>query len=172
MSTLARGRFRVLAMAVFAVAVAFAVFGGVRWWTASADVDSDQAAMRDEALRSATAAVETFNTLDHRNVDEGLDRWLSAATGPLADELRATRDASRERIVKAGTATQGKVVDAAVTELDPADGTAAVIASVEVVVTPETGDAVTKRVRFTAQMTKTDRGWLLSGIAQVPTSPV
>ncbi|MGW5055355.1 hypothetical protein [Actinokineospora sp. NPDC004072] len=165
-------RFRVLAAAVFAVALAFAVYGGARWWSAATSSSADASALRDEALRSATAAVETFNTLDHRSVDEGLDRWLAAATGPLADELRSTRDTSRARIVEARTVTEGTVVDAAVTELDPTAGTAAVIASVEVVVTPETGAAATKRVRFTAQMTKTDQGWLLSGIAQVPTSPV
>lgn len=165
-------RTRVLVLAVFAVALAFAGYGGVQWWSASTSTAAEQSAMRDEALRSARSAVETFNTLDHRTVDEGLDRWQATSTGPLAEELAGTRDTSRARIVEARTVTQGTVVDAAVTELDPARGTASVIASVEVVVTPETGAAATKRVRFAAEMTRTDQGWLLSGIAQVPTSPV
>lgn len=167
-----RSRFRVVAMAVFAVALVFAVYGGLQWWSASTSAAADQAALRDEALRSATSAVETFNTLDHRTVDEGLDRWQAVTTGPLAEELTGTRDSSRARIIEARTVTQGKVVDAAVTELDPARGVASVIASVELVVTPEKGEPATKRLRFTAEMTKTDRGWLLSGIAQIPANAV
>ncbi|GAA4425565.1 hypothetical protein GCM10023148_28490 [Actinokineospora soli] len=167
-----RGRFRVLAMALFAVALAFAVYGGVQWWSASTSTAADQAALRDEALRSATSAVEVFNTLDHRAVDEGLDRWQAVSTGPLADELAGSRESSRARIVEARTITEGKVVDAAVTELDPARGTASVIASVEVVVTPDGGVAATKRLRFAAELSRTDRGWLLSGIAQVQPTPV
>ncbi len=162
-------RFRVVAAAVFAVALAFAAYGGIRMWAAAPDAT---ASLRDEALRSATSAVETFNTLDHRAVDAGLDRWQATATGPLAEERAGSRESSRARIVEARTVTSGEVVAAAVTELDPAAGTASVIASVEVTVTPETGPAATKRVRFAATMTRTDRGWLLSGITQVPTSPV
>ncbi|MFC5289398.1 hypothetical protein ACFPM7_20295 [Actinokineospora guangxiensis] len=162
-------RFRVLAAAVFAVSLAFALYAGVRMWASAPD---ETASSREEALRSARSAVETFNTLDHRSVDAGLDRWQATATGPLAEELADSRDSSRARIVEARTVTSGVVVDAAVTDLDPAAGTASVIASVEVTVTPESGAAATKRVRFAATVTRTDQGWLLSGITQVPTSPV
>ncbi|GLZ42350.1 hypothetical protein [Actinokineospora sp. NBRC 105648] len=153
-----------LAALLLAAALGFAAWAGAGYLGRG----TDQGATRDEVLATARQAVATFNTLDYRQADQGLDRWLASSTGTLHDELTRTRDSSRQRIEAAKTVTEGRVVDAAVTELDTARGTAEVLAAVETVVVPDGGQATTKRGRFQAELTRTETGWRLSALAQVP----
>jgi Mce-associated membrane protein len=115
--------------------------------------------------------VATLTTLDYQTIDAGFARWLDVATGPLREELSSAQDASKLQIAKAKTVTTGTVLEAAVTELDTSAGTARVIAAVEIMVKPEAGEQAAKRSRFQADLARTDAGWKLTGLAQVPYVP-
>ncbi|CRK57222.1 hypothetical protein [Alloactinosynnema sp. L-07] len=155
---------------VFVVlAAVFAGWGGWTLWQAGRPFDAEVA--RDAALQAGRSGVATLTTLDYQSIDAGFGRWLEVSAGPLREELSSAQDASKQQIAKAKTVTTGTVLEAAVTELDVTVGTARVIAAVEIVVRPEVGEQAAKRSRFQADLARTDTGWKLTGLAQVPYVP-
>jgi Mce-associated membrane protein len=154
--------------ALVVLAAGFAAFFGWSWWSNAHDESLQFSRDRDEVLRMGQQEVINFNTLDYRNVDAGLNQWLDSSTGQLHDDITRGRDDSKKRIQDAKTTTSAKVVDAAVTELDDRAGTAKVIALVDTVVTPEGGQATTKRNEFQAALTRTPAGWKISALGPVP----
>ncbi|RZQ65819.1 hypothetical protein [Amycolatopsis suaedae] len=161
-----------IAVVCVALAGGFAGWSGWRWWQAEYGGTAVAARARDDAMDAGRQAVALLNTLDHRAVDDGLRRWLEVSAGALHEELsRAQRD-GRERLAGARTVTVGTVVDAAVTELDAAAGTARMIASVDIQVTPDGGQPTTKRARQQADLVRVGDTWKLGALGQVPTSPV
>ena len=75
--------------------------------------------------------------------------------------------AEKQHIVAAKSVTTAKVLDAAVVSLDPNAGSATVIASVEITVTPDGGTAVVKRERLRAELTRVGSAWKVGQIGQV-----
>lgn len=162
-----RFSFRTALVAVLLSSV-FAGGAGYAWWYAETDEGVQSAVFRDAALDAAYRSIATLNSLDYQKVHSGYDHWLAVSTGKLHQQLAADKQGSKERIQQAKTVTEAKVMDAAVSELDIAAGTARVIASVEIRVTPADGKQATKRNRFRADVTRTESGWKLSAIGQVP----
>ena len=66
------------------------------------------------------------------------------------------------------TVATGTVLDAAINDLDEHAGTAKILASVEITIAKAGAAPSTKRNRFAAQLTRTDAGWKLSALDQVP----
>ncbi len=62
------------------------------------------------------------------------------------------------------TITTAKILDAAVTQLDTAAGTASVMVAVDVTVTPSKGSPFTERESEIGQLTRTASGWKLSAL--------
>ncbi|MDQ1105121.1 hypothetical protein [Nocardioides zeae] len=167
----ARTRQRLLAglpWLVLVVAVVVAALGGRSWWLAEHDDGLHRAAERDAVLVAARTHVATLTTMDSRDVAGGLEAWGAATTGMLHDQMTDVDDGSRGMLGELGTTSVGRVVDAAVLELDGA--TATVLVSVEVTVT-ENDDAGTeptiKRNRFAADLREVDGAWLLENLQQV-----
>ena len=155
---------RFLTVGAAAVAAAFCGWSG---WTYHQSTHSDSvrfAAARDQVARAGRQEIATMNTLDARQPDAGLRRWLDASTGALRDELRRTSAANRQKIAGARVSAEGTVTDLAVTELDTRAGTAQVIATVQV----DLGSRGTERKRFTAVLARTPTGWKLSSLTAVP----
>jgi Mce-associated membrane protein len=100
-------------------------------------------------------------------VDEGLDRWMNASTGPLQGDVQGRRESSKQAIEQAKTVTSGNVLSLAVTDLNEFDGKATVIAAVEVTVTPEGKQSEKKYLRIQGALERTGDGWKLSGIGPV-----
>jgi Mce-associated membrane protein len=153
-----------VAAALVVVAAVFAGWAGWSWWQAT-DTSAAYSDARQEVLRVGEQGIATLTTLDYQRVDEGLDRWLQSSTGVLRDSLVQGRDESRKQLEAGKSTTVGKVVDAAVTELE--SNSAQVIAAVEITVTPAGGDPVVKRNRFEAGLDRTDSGWKLSSLRAV-----
>jgi Mce-associated membrane protein len=82
--------------------------------------------------------------------------------------MAGTHTADAATLKQSGTSTRGTVTDAAVTELDTRAGTAKLIATVQVRVTPATGTATTDRKRFEAGLSRTADGWKLTALTAVP----
>jgi len=160
-------RFRA-ALALVVAALAFAGWAGWTWWQAAGDESISYAQARDEALAAGRSHVTLLTSLDSSDVDGGIERWLDVCTGALRDELAATDAATRKTLTDGGTVATGRVLDAAVSELNTRAGTAKLLVSVEIATTKDGGPPATKRNRFVAGLSRSDHGWLLSALDQVP----
>ncbi|MEU4350595.1 hypothetical protein [Streptomyces sp. NPDC023838] len=154
---------------VLGLVLALALCGVSGWSYARARGDNDlaYAKSRDAALAAGRRHIVRLNSLDARDVDAGLAAWLDATTGPLRDELRASRATSARVLNEQGTTTRAEVTDAAVTELDDRSGTARLIATVRIEAQPRTGGPTTDRKRFEASLARTGGGWKLTSLTAV-----
>jgi Mce-associated membrane protein len=154
-------------LAVLAVAsVLVTSWYGVAWYRAVNDPEQTNATMRDEALRDARQIIVNLEAVSYDTLDADLDRWESSITGPLLDDFRNSRSRYADQIRKAQSKAEPKVVDAAVTELNPTAGTAKVLVFVDLTVIEhkdgkESGRA-TRRQRIKMELTRTDQGWKAS----------
>ena len=155
-------------IALTVAAAVFAVWAGLRWWQATNDDSLALAKTRDRVLIAASSDIETLTSLDHRNVDDGLQAWLDATTGDLHDQLAEIGPEDKQAIEDAAKVTTGRVVEAAVIDLSAGGDTASVIAAVEISVEPPKGEITLKRNRFTADLLRVDGEWKLASLDQVP----
>jgi Mce-associated membrane protein len=159
-------RLRLVALGVVAAIVM--VSGLLAWWQAAGDEDLDRAETRDAVLIAGRQHIETLQSLDYRDIDEGLDAWLDVTTGTLHDQLAAVGDDDRGLLADQKKISTGHVIDAAVLDLD--DDAATIIAAVEITVAddPSAGAEPTiKRNRFSADLVKVKGQWKLENIEQV-----
>jgi Mce-associated membrane protein len=161
-------RSELVRMLLLAAAVLLAVSGSAAWWQAAHDESIDAARARDAMLVQARQGIETMNTLDYRSVEKGIDAWASVTTGTLHDQLAAVSAEDRQLLEDQAKITTGRVVDAAVTDLDDKTGT--VIAAVEVTVRDGkdgAADPTVKRNRFSADLVRVGGTWKLENLQQV-----
>lgn len=159
-------RVRVLALLTALAAIA-ALFFGVRWALAATDDGFELAQARDAVLVDARQAAINLNTLDHRDVQAGLDLWEQTSTGSVLEEFRANREQYAQFVAESKRTTEATVTDAAVAELDLRAGVARVLVGVDVQVTPEGQEPVLTRQRLQLEMTRTPEGWKASSLAPV-----
>ncbi|KRF19031.1 hypothetical protein ASG90_03890 [Nocardioides sp. Soil797] len=158
--------FHVAALVVATIVLASGLFA---WWNASRDEEpTGLGDSRDAALIAARSEIETMNSLDYRNVDEGINAWGAVSTGVLHDQVAAITPAKKKLLAEQKKISVGKVVDAAV--VDVTATTATVIASLEVTIQDDAvpdSEPTVKRNRFTADLSKVDGQWLLENVQQV-----
>lgn len=157
-----------MALVAAALAAVFAAWAGTSWYAAANDDAADFAVARDDALAAARQAVTNLNTLDHRELDEGLDRWEASATGELLAQLRKGREGFEEEVRKAETVTTAEVLSAALTELDDRAGRADVLVAVRITVAAPGEKPQAKDSRMLGEVTRTGDGWKLSALGQAP----
>jgi Mce-associated membrane protein len=155
-------------LGVVVLALVFAGWGGWTWLQADNDDSLAYATARDDVLAAGRTQVATLTTLDAHDVDGGIDKWLAVSTGGLRDELAATDAKTRKALKDGGAVATGRVLDAAVSELDTRAGTAKLLVSVEISTVKDGSPAATKRNRFVAGMSQVDGGWKLSALDDVP----
>jgi Mce-associated membrane protein len=164
----ARGRWHLVLLLVAALVAASGTF---MWWQADRDPDRADAQTRDTVLIEARQAIETMNTLDYRSVDKGVKAWSQVTTGTLRDQLAGVSADDRTLLAEQKKISTGRVVDAAVIDTD--DGTATVIAAVEVTVRDAAkpgSEPTVKRNRFSADLVKVGGRWKLESLQQVAVS--
>src|SRR6516162_7210997 len=155
--------------AVLAVlAAVFAAWSGWSWYRASNAGPPAGAQLRDQVLQAGEQAVQNFNTLDYRKVAAGLALWEQSSTGPLHAEISTGRAQFERQIKQTKTITTARILDGALTALNPRAGTASLIVAVQITVTPASGSPVTKQSRLAGQLTRVRGGWKLSALGQVP----
>lgn len=143
---------------------------GWSWYDASHDDSLTFSRTRDEVLRAGEQAIQNLNTLDYRNVDQGLALWESSTTGDLHQQIEQGRAQFEQQVRAARTRSTARILDGAVTELDVRAGKAGIIVAVRITVTPATGRPATKLSRLQGQLTRTSVGWQLSALGQAATS--
>ncbi len=162
-------RARLIAGRVSAGAVVVYVALAAGWYAQTrSDGSLAYAKARDTVLATARQDLAALNSVDASSVDAGLRQWLDATTGPLHDQLQRTGPADAGALRQAGTSATGTVTAAAVTELDTRAGTARLIATVQVALTPRTGAPTTDRKRFEAGLARTPGGWKVTALTAVP----
>jgi Mce-associated membrane protein len=162
-----------LRIAVWVAVVLTAGFAGWAGWSyVSTARDGDRAfgEARDDAAQAGRAQVAILNTIDYRQAGDGFARWLAASTGPLHDELQRGRSANLDQIQRAKASAVATVTDAAVTKLDRRAGTAELLVSVEIRLTPAGGAESTQRNRYRVNMTRTGDGWKVSTLSAITVS--
>ena len=158
----------VTAVVLAALAALFAAWSGWSWYRASTAGPPPGVQLRDQVLQAGEQAVQNFNTLDYRNVAAGLALWEQSSTGPLRTEISTGRAQFESQIKQTKTITTARILDGALTALNPRAGTASIIVAVQITVTPASGSPVTKQSRLAGTLTKTSSGWKLSQLGQVP----
>lgn len=162
------GRWRLV---LLVVAVLLAASGLFAWWQASHDESRQEALARDAVLIQARQHIERLNTLDYRDVSAGVKAWQSVTTGTLRDQLAGVGADDRKLLAEQKKISTGRVVDAAVVDLDGTSAT--VIAAVEVTVKDDAkpgSEPTVKRNRFTADLTQVRGDWKLESLQQVAVS--
>ena len=156
------------AVVLAALAALFAAWSGWSWYRASTAGPPPGVQLRDQVQQAGEQAVQNFNTLDYRKVAAGLALWEQSSTGPLHTEISTGRAQFERQIKQTKTITTARVLDGALTALNPRAGTASIIVAVQITVTPASGSPVTKQSRLAGTLTKTSSGWKLSQLGQVP----
>ncbi|MFG2626343.1 hypothetical protein [Streptomyces sp. NPDC048473] len=157
--------------AIVLAAVLICALGGWSYAQARGDDTLSFAKDRDTALAAGKhhlARLNSLNGKDATSVDAGLQQWLDVSTGPLHDQLKRTRSKDASDLKKNGSTARGTVTDAALTALDERTGTAELMATVDVQVTPRTGSAATERKRFEATLARTPDGWKVKALTAIP----
>jgi Mce-associated membrane protein len=134
--------------------------------TAQSSPDTGPTAERDAALGGGSEVARVLNTLDYTSAEEDYNRWEAVSTGDMLTELRSSRDQFIQSIAQAQTKTVATVLSAALAEFDAKNGTARLLAAVNIVVTKD-GQQSPKRTRITVSLKKTPDGWKASSVATV-----
>lgn len=164
----AGGRRGWLAALALVLAVAVCVSGVLAWWRAGHDESAEVARWRDSALIAARQHVETMNSLDYREVESGLASWAEVTTGTLHDQLAEVGAEDRTLLEEQRKISTGRVVDAAVLEVDA--NSAIVVVALEITVRDDADPAaepVVKRNRFSVDLARVGDDWLVEDLQQV-----
>jgi Mce-associated membrane protein len=152
---------------VAALAVAAAGWYGVSWYRAAHDESLALGRERDTVLRDAQRAALNLNTLDYRQVQDGLTLWEQSAAGSLLTQLRANHTTYARAITDSTTITTARVLDAAVASLDERSGTAQVLVGVDVTSQSEQGDPSCAHRRVRLEMIRAGQVWKVGTLAPV-----
>jgi Mce-associated membrane protein len=152
------------AAALAVIAAACAAWFGVSWYNAAHSSSAALARTRDQVLESGQQAVINLNTLDYRNAAAGLQTWLASSTGDLHTQLAHALGTEVKLVQQEQHSTNARILDSAITALDPAGGTATAMFAVDITVTPAKGNPYSEYQAEVAQLAKTTSGWKLSGL--------
>lgn len=156
------------ALALLLAAVVAAAWAGWSWYSAAHDDDAAFARTRDAVLAAGEQAVQNLNTLDHADIDRGLDVWESSTTGDLHSEFVKGRAGFEQQVRAAQTVTTARVLSGAVTELDSRAGRAGVMVALRITVQAPKSQPSVKESRLLGELTRTADGWKLSALGQAP----
>ncbi|MFC9388100.1 hypothetical protein [Streptomyces venezuelae] len=159
-------RGRIVGAAALVVALGFCGTGAWTYTQARTDETLAFGHARDTALAQGRDRLTVLNTLDastREHAETGIRAWREASTGPLRTELGRTQPT-------VGASARATVTEAALTALDTRAGTAKLIATVRVDVTPRGGGAPsTDRKRLEAVLTRTaENTWRVAALSAVP----
>ncbi|MER5862798.1 hypothetical protein [Kitasatospora sp. NPDC002040] len=144
------------------VALVVLVLGGLSHWQARSATAGERA--RAGALAAGRSAVAVLTSADAADPEATRARWLATTRAPLHDRL-ATGPAPDLTV-------RATVAEAALTALDPAGGSARMIAVVRLELTSAGGAVSTDRRRVTVALTRTGDGWKVADLATVPVEAV
>lgn len=148
---------------VVAVVLAFvaAALGFYRWYAVANDDDIARAEQRDAVLEAADEHIVTLNTLDHADLEAGLQAWLDATAGAMHQDIASITEEDREAVRAQGATSTSRILALGLVDYDPVAETATVIAAVETTVRDADDAEDVKRNRYEADLVFTDDRWLV-----------
>lgn len=153
----------VVAAALLVAAVACAGFFGTRWATAGGGQGS-VAQARDTALDGARQAAINLTTVDSSDIFGTLSSWNSVVTGDLATQFDSSRSQLEQQITANPGSTSVTIVNAALSTLDAAAGTATAVIFADVSTTAKDAQPVAQRFALSMSVQRTDGGWKASAL--------
>jgi Mce-associated membrane protein len=154
--------------AALLVAAAFCIWAVVSYWHAAQDPALRTKDLRDQVKQAGVLDLATLTSVKDTEITIWQHRWLAASAGALHATLQHSLGQYTQQITRARSSADGSVVAAAVTALDPRAGTAHLIASMRIIVTPDAGAPATEISRYAAAMTRTPDGWKVSSLTAIP----
>lgn len=167
-------RDRVRTGLVLAVVLAFVVgaLGFYQWYRLAGDDDIERAADRDAVVEAAEQHIVTLNSLDHADLDAGLQGWLDATTGTMHEDIASITEEDRDALRAFEASSSSQILALAVVDYDAVARSATVIAAVETTVRAPGADDETEertdRYRYEADLVHTEDGWLIEALDQLP----
>ncbi|GLY66345.1 hypothetical protein [Amycolatopsis taiwanensis] len=150
-------------LSVLAVlAVLSGAWFGWSWWRSAHDDFAARVQDRDAVLTAASDALVTLNTIDYREAEPAVDRWIRVTTGELGKTLGEDRQAQLDRATANQTQASASVDQAAVVELR--GDTARVIAVLDVRLSTKGAPGTSNRSRLNAELTRTPDGWKVDSV--------
>ncbi|MBB4684942.1 hypothetical protein [Amycolatopsis jiangsuensis] len=149
------------------VGVLAAAWFGWSWWQAAHDDGFARGRDRDAVLAAAGTELVTLNTVDYHSGAADVDRWIAATTGQYGKDLAGDRQLQIQRATSTKTVSTASLVQAAVTDLDPAAGTARLIAVLDVRVSTGGGAATAKQARLSVDFAREGEAWKVGGVQAV-----
>lgn len=150
-----------------ALACLAAAWFGVSWYRTAHDESIVVGTARDAVLRDARQVAVNINTLDHHNVQAGLELWKQSATGTALEEFTKNRETYVRTVTESKTSSVARVRDGAVAELNERAGSARVLVGVDVTYTPEQQEPSCVRQRLQLEMKRTPDGWKVDRLAPI-----
>jgi Mce-associated membrane protein len=153
-----------IVLAILAVAaVGVAGWTGYAYWRAVNPNAADTVAARDEATGAARQLAVTLQTVDPARPEDSMRAWEGVATGPLLDRLGQDSAKYLAEMKKSPSTSSARAVEAALTELDAAAGTATAITALDVTQSPwvngRIGPPSVRQLRVKLTLQRTDAGW-------------
>lgn len=164
MSRVLRDPLRTGLLAAVVLAALAAAWFGFAWLSAAQDSDLSYGRERDTVLQVAGRGLTTLHTIDHRTAARDVDRWLAVTAGELHADLDGERDGQIKQARSIRAVSKGKLLQAAVTDLDANAGRARVIAVLDVQLSRKGAKASTERRRVNAELLRGDDGWRISAV--------
>lgn len=155
------------ALVALVAALTYAAVGLMVYLRGTESGTSATAKARDDSLVAARIDLATLQTLDYKSAKAGLQKWLNVSTGDFHDSIAQQAKSVETAITKAKMTTSGKVIAAAVVDLDQARTTAIVIASVDTTKTPAGGKSALDRNRYRATMKLVGGVWKVADLSIV-----
>ncbi|GAA3530209.1 hypothetical protein GCM10022222_11430 [Amycolatopsis ultiminotia] len=149
------------------LAVLAAAWFGWSWWRAAGDEGLARGRDRDAVLAAASTDLVALNTIDYHTGAADVDRWIAATTGQYRKDLSGDRQLQIERATSTKTVSTAALVQAAVTDLDPAAGTARLIAVLDVRVSTAGGAPASKQARLSVDFAREGDAWKVGGVQTV-----
>lgn len=137
----------------------------VRGDASTAAGEAEQHSQRSlDVTRAATAQVQAFLGIDHRNVDAQAQVVLDGATGEFKQQYAEELDSLRRSARAQGSIAEATVLEVGISDIDSSSATVFVAADTEVTSNATDGKSRTVPWRIQLDMVKEGDRWLTTGL--------
>lgn len=120
-----------------------------------------------DALTAGTDFASLFFTMDYRTLDDYSDRVEAGSTGSFRSDFAAKRGELRRLLSEQRSTSQGRVLVAAVRDVEPTSATVLVAADQDVHSTATGGKPVSNRYRVAERLRLIDGRWLVEDLEPI-----
>src|SRR5690606_13363386 len=158
----------VVAAGAAAVALIVAVVFGVLWWTTESSSEYELAQAREEVLDAGRQAVIAYSAFDYTKPEDYRAAQRKVSTDDFNKATERGWKPARDRIVQEKLSAQVEILDIGITKFDPQQGSAEVLAAVNVTNTLKGKKLSPVPLRLVTQLKKVGGAWKVDNFAPAP----